>query len=88
MIAARLASAADLKALLELFAVSEVSPAVQPLERAERVWRETLDRSGVYVRPCLRNCSRSKQPGALFRGCRLRGRLEDNQQRCDLDAGV
>lgn len=35
--------------LLELFAASEVSPAVQPLERAESVWRETLERQGVYV---------------------------------------
>ncbi len=46
---ARLARAADLQSLLELFAVSEVSPAIQPLERAEQVWRETLERQGVYV---------------------------------------
>ncbi|MGC4093262.1 MAG: GNAT family N-acetyltransferase [Polyangiaceae bacterium] len=39
----------DLESLLELFAVSEVSPAVQPLESAERIWRETLERPGVYV---------------------------------------
>lgn len=46
---ARLARAADLPFLLELFAVSEVSPTAKPLERAERVWRETLERPGVYV---------------------------------------
>jgi GNAT superfamily N-acetyltransferase len=45
----RLARAADLPSLLELFAASEVSPAIQPLERAEAVWRETLARQGVYV---------------------------------------
>ncbi|RYZ01616.1 MAG: hypothetical protein EOO73_34870 [Myxococcales bacterium] len=48
-VTARLARVADLPSLLELFAASEVSPAVQPLERAERVWRETLERQGVYV---------------------------------------
>lgn len=49
MIATRLAVVSDLPSLLELFAVSEVSPSVQPLERAEMVWRQTLDRLGVYV---------------------------------------
>jgi len=49
MIAARLAGAADLPSLLELFAASEVSPAIRPLERAEVIWRETLERKGVYV---------------------------------------
>jgi len=49
MIRARLARAVDLQSLLELFAASEVSPAIQPLERAEFVWRETLERQGVYV---------------------------------------
>ena len=49
MISARLARATDLSSLLELFAASEVSPAIEPLERAERVWRETLERQGVYV---------------------------------------
>jgi GNAT superfamily N-acetyltransferase len=49
MISARLARADDLPSLLELFAASEVSPAVEPLERAERVWRETLERQEVYV---------------------------------------
>jgi GNAT superfamily N-acetyltransferase len=49
VINARLARAADLPSLLELFAASEVSPAIQPLEHAERVWQETLERQGVYV---------------------------------------
>ena len=49
MITARLAITTDLPSLLELFAASEVSPAIQPRERADRVWRETLARPGVYV---------------------------------------
>ena len=49
VITARLAQAADLPSLLELFAASTVSPTIQPLERAESVWRETLERQGVYV---------------------------------------
>jgi GNAT superfamily N-acetyltransferase len=46
---ARLAVTTDLPSLLDLFAASEVSPAIQPLERAEIVWRDTLGRPGVYV---------------------------------------
>lgn len=49
MVTARLAHASDLSPLLELFAASEVSPAIQPLERAEALWRETLERQGVFV---------------------------------------
>lgn len=49
MTTARLARAADLPSLLELFAASEVSPAIQPIERAQKVWQETLERPGVYV---------------------------------------
>jgi GNAT superfamily N-acetyltransferase len=49
MITARLARPADLSSLLDLFGASEVSRTIQPLERAERVWQETLDRQGVYV---------------------------------------
>jgi GNAT superfamily N-acetyltransferase len=49
VIIARPARAADLPSLLDLFAASEVSPAIEPLERAERVWQETLERQGVYV---------------------------------------
>src|SRR5690606_24384908 len=50
VITARLARSTDLPSLLELFAASEVSPAVQPIERAETVWQETLGRPGVYAR--------------------------------------
>jgi GNAT superfamily N-acetyltransferase len=49
MSSARLARPTDLSSLLELFAASQVSPAIQPLERAKRVWQETLEREGVYV---------------------------------------
>jgi GNAT superfamily N-acetyltransferase len=47
--AARLVRASDLAGLLALFAVSEVSAAAQPKERAERIWRETLAQPGVHV---------------------------------------
>jgi GNAT superfamily N-acetyltransferase len=49
MPAARLATIADLDALLALFAVSEVSRAVEPYARAEQIWQETLVRDGVAV---------------------------------------
>ena len=46
---ARLARAEDLPAMLALFAVSEVSAAAQPRERAERLWQETLAQPGLFV---------------------------------------
>jgi GNAT superfamily N-acetyltransferase len=46
---ARLARAADLSSLLALFAVSEVSAAAQPRERADSIWRDTLAQRGTYV---------------------------------------
>jgi GNAT superfamily N-acetyltransferase len=46
---ARLARAADLASLLELYRVSEVSPRAEPIERAEQIWLETLSDSGVAV---------------------------------------
>jgi len=46
---ARPARASDLSSLLALFAVSEVSAAAQPRERAESIWRDTLAQQGVYV---------------------------------------
>ena len=46
---ARLARSSDLSSLLALFAVSEVSAAAQPRERAESIWRETLAQPGVHV---------------------------------------
>jgi|SRR5689334_9465175 GNAT superfamily N-acetyltransferase len=46
---ARLARTSDLPSLLSLFAVSEVSAAAEPRERAEHIWREILVQSGVHV---------------------------------------
>jgi len=46
---ARLARASDLSSLLTLFAVSEVSAAAHPLERADRIWRATLALPDVHV---------------------------------------
>lgn len=46
---ARLALSTDLLSLLALFAVSEVSRAIEPLNQAERVWRETMAQPGLYV---------------------------------------
>jgi GNAT superfamily N-acetyltransferase len=46
---ARLARASDLASLLSLFAVSEVSAAAQPQERARRIWQETLAQQGVHA---------------------------------------
>ncbi|MBM3562003.1 MAG: GNAT family N-acetyltransferase [Alphaproteobacteria bacterium] len=46
---ARLAHASDLSSLLALFAASEVSAAAEPLECAERIWRETLAQPGAHV---------------------------------------
>jgi GNAT superfamily N-acetyltransferase len=49
MATARLARASDLAALLALFEVSEVSATAQPIEQAERIWRETLAHPGVFI---------------------------------------
>jgi GNAT superfamily N-acetyltransferase len=46
---ARRAGANDLAGLLALFRVSEVSAAAEPMERAERIWAQTLSRNGVAV---------------------------------------
>ena len=46
---ARLAQAADLASLLELYRVSEVSPSAEPPERAEQIWLEMLSDDGVAV---------------------------------------
>jgi len=46
---ARLAVAADLDALLALFADSDVSRSAEPRARAEQVWAEMLAREGVAV---------------------------------------
>ena len=46
---ARLAQAADLASLLELFRVSEVSSSAEPIERAGRIWLEMLSNDSVAV---------------------------------------
>jgi GNAT superfamily N-acetyltransferase len=46
---ARLARFSDLTSLLSLFEVSEVSAVVQPRQRAESIWQETLTQPGVRV---------------------------------------
>ncbi|MDA9493854.1 GNAT family N-acetyltransferase [Bradyrhizobium sp. CCBAU 11361] len=46
---ARPAREADLPALLELFRVSEVSAAADPLERAADIWRQILSRDDLAV---------------------------------------
>ena len=46
---ARIADAADLCALLALFAASDVSGHAEPRERAEQIWSKTLAREGLFV---------------------------------------
>jgi len=46
---ARLAQAADLNSLLDLYRASEVSSPAEPIERAETIWLEMLSSSGVAV---------------------------------------
>ena len=46
---ARLAQPSDLLSLIALFAVSEVSAAAQPPERAEAIWQEMLAQPGLSV---------------------------------------
>ena len=46
---ARLAQTADLIPLLDLYRASDVSSPVEPIERAEKIWREILSGNGVAV---------------------------------------
>ena len=46
---ARPATTGDLEPLLDLFRISEVSSAVEPLEQAQEVWRQMLNHTGVTV---------------------------------------
>jgi GNAT superfamily N-acetyltransferase len=46
---ARTATASDLEALLDLFRASDLSSIVEPLEKAQRVWRELLHHDGATV---------------------------------------
>jgi len=45
----RLAQASDLGSLLELFRAAEVSAAAEPIEAAERIWRDMLSHDGAAV---------------------------------------
>jgi GNAT superfamily N-acetyltransferase len=49
MPSARLAQAADLVSLLELYRVSEMSPSAEPIQRAEKIWLEMLSEGSVAV---------------------------------------
>jgi ribosomal protein S18 acetylase RimI-like enzyme len=46
---AKLAQTSDLTSLLELYHLSEISPSVQPKERAQQIWAEMLSHEGVAV---------------------------------------
>jgi len=82
MTSARLACTADLQSLLELFAASEVSLVAEPFERAEQLWRETLERQGVYVfvsdagERVVATCMLTTTPNLLREG-RCHGFLEN-----------
>jgi GNAT superfamily N-acetyltransferase len=82
MPAARLADAADLDALLTLFAASDVSRAAEPRARAERIWRETVAREGVAVfvsdadNAIVSTCMLMTVPN-LLRGGRQHGIIEN-----------
>jgi GNAT superfamily N-acetyltransferase len=49
MPSARLAQAADLIPLLDLYRASDVSAAAEPIESAEKIWLEILSSPGVAV---------------------------------------
>jgi hypothetical protein len=46
---ARIATTEDLAALLDLFRVSDVSATVEPIERAEQIWRQTMSHHGATI---------------------------------------
>jgi GNAT superfamily N-acetyltransferase len=79
---ARLAQAADLASLLDLFRVSEVSSSAEPIERAEQIWREMLSDHGVAVfvsadhAQIVASCMLITAPN-LLRGGRRHGFLEN-----------
>jgi GNAT superfamily N-acetyltransferase len=82
MPAARLAHAADLIPLLELYRVSEVSSAVEPIERAGQIWQEILSCNGVALfvstadERIVASCMLITAPN-LLRGGRSHGFLEN-----------
>jgi len=78
----RLAVAADLDALLALFAASDVSRSAEPRARAEQIWAQTLAREGVAVfvsdadSRIVSTCMLITTPN-LLRGGRLFGIVEN-----------
>jgi len=46
---ASIATTEDLAALLDLFRVSDVSATVEPIERAEQIWRQTMSHHGATI---------------------------------------
>jgi len=79
---ARLALLSDLDSLRALFAASEVSSTAEPLERAQRIWEETLAQPGVHVfvsdeqEKIAATCMLITVPN-LLRGGRRHGFLEN-----------
>jgi len=79
---ARLALEGDLASLLALFAASEVSAHVQPIERAREIWAETLagDAADVFVavegERVAATCMLITAPN-LLRGGRRHGYLDN-----------
>jgi len=79
---ARLGRADDLVPLLALFRLSEVSAAIEPTERAERIWSEMLVREGLTVfvaeaeAKIVSTCMLITAPN-LLRSGRLHGFLEN-----------
>ena len=82
MSTARLARNSDLPGLLALFAVSEVSEAAEPQDRAQTIWQEILARPGLatFVSDAgdtvVATCMLVMAPN-LLRGGRQHGFLEN-----------
>ena len=79
---AKLAQAADLASLLELYRLAEVSSSAEPIERAEQIWLEMLSHNGVEVfvstveAQIVATCMLLTAPN-LLRGGRRHGFLEN-----------
>src|SRR3984893_13675599 len=79
---AKLAQAADLASLLELYRLAEVSSSAEPIERAEQIWLEMLSHNVVEVfvstveAQIVATCMLITAPN-LLRGGRRHGFLEN-----------
>src|SRR6202048_1852563 len=79
---AKLAQAADLASLLDLYRLAEVSSSAEPIERAEQIWLEMLSHNGVEVfvstveAQIVATCMLITAPN-LLRGGRRHGFLEN-----------